>query len=81
MDSHSGSPIFSDDHAQMVMAGLKMGIVNGEYAIETLAFPNKDLAMRQFKEKEEKDAAMMQELLKRDPEALEKIMAKKGGRR
>ena len=81
VDSHSGSPIFSDDHAQMVMAGLKMGIVNGEYAIETLAFPNKDLAMRQFKEKEEKDAAMMQELLKRDPEALEKIMAKKGGRR
>lgn len=80
VDSHSGSPIFSDDHAQMVQFGLKAGIVDGKYALETLPFPNKDMALQALKEKEAQHAKMMAELMQRDPEAVAKIMGKGGGK-
>ena len=80
VDSHSGSPIFADDHVQMVTFGLKSGIVDGKYALETLPFPNKDMALQALKEKEAKHDQMMQQLMQRDPEALAKIMSGGGGK-
>jgi hypothetical protein len=68
------NPIFADDHVQMVTFGLKAGIVDGKYALETLPFPNKDMALQALKEKEAKHEQMMAELMQRDPEALAKIL-------
>jgi hypothetical protein len=42
VDSHSSSPIFSDENTQLIMAGLKTGIVTGEYVVDNLPFPNKE---------------------------------------
>lgn len=80
VDSHSGSPIFADDHMQMVSFGLKTGIVDGKYALETLPFPNKDMALQALKEKEAQHAKMLQELMQRDPEAAAKLMGGGGGK-
>jgi hypothetical protein len=74
VDSHSGSPIFADDHVQMVSFGLKAGIVDGRYALETLPFPNKDMALQALKEKEAKHDEMIKQLMQRDPEAAAKLM-------
>lgn len=76
VDSHSGSPIFADDHQQLIGAGLKMGIVNGDYAIDNLPFPNKDRLHQALKEKQAKEAATFKELMAKDPEAAEKLLAK-----
>ncbi|MDE2472851.1 MAG: hypothetical protein KGL35_30070, partial [Bradyrhizobium sp.] len=61
VDSHSSSPIFSDDHQQLVAFGLKAGIVDGTSAIEMLPFPNKDMLARRFQEKQAAQAKFMQE--------------------
>jgi hypothetical protein len=83
VDSHSGSPIFADDHVQMVTFGLKAGIVDGRYALETLPFPNKDMALQALKEKEAQHAAMIKELMQRDPEQAAKLLqgGGKGGKK
>jgi hypothetical protein len=80
VDSHSGSPIFADDHVQMVTFGLKSGIVDGKYALETLPFPNKDMALQALKEKEAQHAKMIQELMQRDPEQAAKLLSGGGGK-
>lgn len=79
VDSHSGSPIFQDDHQQLIAFGIKAGIVDPHSAIDDLPFPHKDLLHARLKEREEKEAAMMKELVQRDPEAVEKILSKKKG--
>ncbi|PWU21825.1 MAG: hypothetical protein C5B50_00650 [Verrucomicrobia bacterium] len=81
VDSHSSSPIFMDDHQQLIVGGLRLGIVDKHDAIDDLPFPNKEMKHKRLREKEEKEAQLMRELAQRDPEALEKIMAKKGARR
>lgn len=67
VDSHSSSPIFADDHAQLVSFGLTHNIVDGHYAIDTMPFPEKDIAHQALREREAKQA----ELLKQHPELLE----------
>ena len=74
VDSHSSSPIFADDHQQLVAFGIKAGILGPEDALEMLPFPNKDLALTRLKQREEAKQKMLAELMKKDPEALEKIM-------
>jgi hypothetical protein len=61
VDSHSSSPIFSDDHQQLVAFGLKAGIVDGVSAIEMLPYPNKDMLSRRFQEKQAAQAKVVQE--------------------
>jgi hypothetical protein len=79
VDSHKSSPIFANESGQLIFAGAKLGWVDGEYGLDNMPFPNKEMAQQRLRAKEKQQAALMQELLKRDPEALEKIMAKKGG--
>jgi hypothetical protein len=81
VDSHSSSPIFSDDHSNLIGFGIKAGFVDGESAIDLLNFPEKDMLKSRLKEKEAQQQALMKQLLERDPEALEKILTKKTGRR
>jgi hypothetical protein len=68
VDSHSGSPIYEQDHQQLVAFGLKAGIVDAESAIEMLPFPHKDILIYRHREAEKAKA----ELIKQHPELLTK---------
>lgn len=74
VDSHSSSPIFMDNHAQLIMVGVKAGIVTKEMAIDLLPFPHKELMKVSLREQEAKTASLIQQ----HPELLPKLMG--GGR-
>ena len=76
VDSHSSSPIFSDENSQLITAALKLGAVTKEYFIDNLPFPNKEEGKAQIKEQEEKLQAQLQQLIKDNPE-LQEVVAKK----
>lgn len=83
VDSHSSSPIFSDENTQLIMAGAKMGAVTTEYVVDNLPFPNKEEAKAQKKEQDEQKQAQMQKLIAENPD-LGEFLAKKqigGGKR
>ena len=79
VDSHSSSPIYQEDHNNVVAFGMKAGVIDGESAIEMLDLPNKDILLERYKEKEKKQASMFQELLKVDPKSAAKMLS--GGRK
>ena len=60
VDAHSGSPIYHDDHANLLAWGVKAGIVTGESAIEQLPFNHKDILLQRLKQKEEQEAELIQ---------------------
>ena len=61
VDSHSSSPIFADNHQQLVAFGLKAGFVGGDSAIEMLPFPQKDVLKQRYKAMQEQKAKMIKE--------------------
>lgn len=77
VDSHSSSPIYHDDHVQLVAFLAKAGILDPVSAVEMLNLPNKDLIIERIKEREKTQQAMMQKLEQEDPEAFAKVI---GGR-
>ena len=79
VDSHSSSPIFADDNTQLVWQAHKSGIVTSEYVLDQMPFPNKSMAKVQLREKEAKQAQFMQNLMKQNPEAGEKLLLKQAG--
>lgn len=79
VDSHSGSPVFRTEHEQRAAFGFKSGLVDGVSALEMLDLPNRDIIIQRYKEKQEQEQKMIAELVKRDPEALTKILSHKGG--
>jgi hypothetical protein len=78
VDSHSGSPIFADDLAQLIGFGMKAGFVPPEYAIDNLPFPAKDTLKAELKEKQEKQQQFLAKLKQEDPEAYSKLIEKQG---
>jgi hypothetical protein len=83
VDSHSSSPIFSDENTQLIMTGRKMGIVTDEYVIDNLPFPNKEEGKAQKKAQDEQKQQMIQKLIQENPD-LGDWLAKKqigGGKR
>jgi len=76
VDSHSGSPIFANESAQLVTYAHKSGVVDGEYVIDNTALPNKDEAKIRLKEKQKQQQQLMQSLIKQNPEVGEKILQK-----
>lgn len=78
VDSHSGSPIFSDENQQLVFAAHKMGIVDGQYVIDNSNLPNKEAAKTALRAKEAQQAKLMSDLQKTDPEAFAKVLAHGG---
>lgn len=76
VDSHSSSPIFSDENAQLVMVSQQRGIVTAEYVIDTLPFPNKEAAKAQLKESQKQKAEMMQHLSQANPAEAQEAMKK-----
>jgi hypothetical protein len=83
VDSHSSSPIFSDENAQLIMAAHSKGLVQSEYVINNLPFPNREDALAQNKQAAQEKQAMIKQLMAENPEAAEKVLAKTlgGGRR
>jgi len=76
VDSHSSSPIFADETAQLIMAAHAKGVVQTEYVIDNMPFPNKEDAKAQNKEAEKKKAEMIKSLLAENPEVAEKLLTK-----
>lgn len=65
VDSHSSSPIYEQDHANLAAFGLKAGAIDAADTIDMLPFPRRDtlrdkLEMRQQKAAEEKQRLMAQ---------------------
>jgi hypothetical protein len=83
VDSHSSSPIFSDENSQLIMASHAKGIVTKEYVLDNLPFPNREEAKAQNKEAAAAQQKQMAELMKTNPEIGEKVMLKTltGGKR
>jgi hypothetical protein len=79
IDSHSSSPIFADENAQLIFQGLKAGIVQPEYVLDNMPFPNKEIAKIQLREKQEHDAGQLKELLQSNPDVGNKLLEKKVG--
>jgi len=79
VDSHSSSPIFKQQHQQLVAFGLKSGIVNGESAIELLSdLPMRDILIQRWKEAEEQHAQLIKMLMEKDlPGAVQLLSGKK----
>jgi len=76
VDGHTTSPVFADDHQALIMKGVQMGLVDKVSAIEMLPFQKKDVLIARIREAEEKQAAMMKELQRTDPEGFAKAMEK-----
>lgn len=76
VDSHSSSPIFSDEYSQLILMAKRLGIVDDEYVLDNLPFPDKEFAKTMARDRAEKQAALMQKLLQQDPEALTKLLSK-----
>lgn len=73
VDSHSSSPIFMDDHQQLVAFGAKTGWIGAEEGIDLLPFPAKELLKAKYRERESKKALQLQNLLKQHPELGDKV--------
>ena len=76
VDSHSSSPIFSDENTQLVFAAQAKGIVDGEFVIDNTPLPNKEAAKLSYRTQQEAKQKQMQELIRKDPEGAEKLLAK-----
>ena len=61
VDSHSSSPVFADDHQQLVAFGVKAGFIDGEGALDLLPYPRKDVLKQRYKAMQEAKAKMVQE--------------------
>lgn len=83
IDSHSSSPIFADENAQLVVAAHKMGVVDAEYVIDNTQLPNKEAAKVGYRKRQEGQQLMMKQLLQQDPQVAEKVISKQltGSRR
>jgi hypothetical protein len=80
VDSHSSSPIFSDENAQLIMLAFKSGIVDAEYVIDNMPFPNKEYAKVSAVERQKRQQMLMMELQKTNPEAFAKLLSHGGGK-
>jgi len=79
VDSHSSSPIFSDENTQLIVGGLRMGIVDGEYVLDNMPYPDKDYAKAQYRARQASQQQFMQQLMQQHPEIAEKVLAKQAG--
>ena len=76
VDSHSSSPIFADENQQLILGGLKMGYIDGEYAIDNLPYPNKEQAKARLKRREKAKAQEMAAVKQQNPELAAKVAEK-----
>ncbi len=78
VDSHSTSPIYHDDHANLISFGVKAGFITGESAIEQLPYQHKDILISRLRAKEKQQQEMLAGLT---PEERAKVLSHSGGHR
>lgn len=61
VDSHSSSPIYEDNHAQLAFALAKLQAIGAEDLIELMPLPNRDLLKIHLRERQAAQAKMIQE--------------------
>lgn len=76
VDSHSSSPIFSDENTQLVFAAQGKGIVDEEYVIDNTPLPNKEVAKIAAREAKKQKQDMIKQLMQQDPEGARKVLEK-----
>lgn len=81
VDSHSSSPIFADEHQQLIFALRKIGDLDGEYVLDNLPLPDKELAKERLRQRQQQQQQMMQQLQQTNPEAFAKAIAGTGHKR
>lgn len=85
VDSHSSSPIFSDEATQLIFQARKIGDVDGEYMLDNLPFPNKETAKASLKAKGIAQADERKMLIEKaatmPPEVQGKIIEKQFGKK
>lgn len=59
VDSHSASPIFHDDHVNLLAFGLKSGFIGGDTAIEQMPFNHKDILLQRLQKMEAEKLQLM----------------------
>jgi hypothetical protein len=79
VDSHSTSPIYHDDHQNLISWGVKAGFIGGDSAIEELPFQHKDLLLARYKEMQQQKQAMLAKLEKEDPIAFARAIGGHSG--
>jgi hypothetical protein len=76
IDSHSSSPIFANENEQLIFSSHKTGIVDDEYVLDNMPFPNKEAAKIAARERKAQKAHMMEKFLEQFPELGEKLALK-----
>jgi len=76
VDSHSSSPIFADDHEQLIAFGIKAGFLDGEDAIDDLPYPEKEKKKTRLRERQKAAAEEKQKILQEHPELSEGLAKK-----
>lgn len=61
VDSHSTSPIYEDDHRELVAFLLKNQIINGDSALDMLSVPMRELLKQRFKEMQQQKEKLIEE--------------------
>ena len=61
VDSHSSSPIYEENHQQIVAFLLKAGVIDGASALELLNVPNLDVLLQRLEEQQAAKAKFLQE--------------------
>ena len=62
VDSHSSSPIFSDQTAQLIFQARKIGDVDAEYMLSNLPFPNAEIAINAARKRAAEGAQKQEQL-------------------
>lgn len=83
VDSHSSSPIFANENENLIFSSFKAGIVDDEYVLDNLPYPNRDAAKLAAKERKAHKAQEMQKLLAEHPDIGEALAKKQltGGKK
>jgi hypothetical protein len=79
VDGHTTSPVFADEQLGLLTNGLKLGVIDKLSFIEQAPLQNKDIIITRMREKEEKEAAMLAQLQKANPEEYYKLLEKSAG--
>lgn len=76
VDSHSSSPIFADDHEQLIAFGIKAGFLDGEDAIDDLPYPEKEKKKTRLRERQKAAAESKEKMLQQYPQLAESLAKK-----
>lgn len=84
VDSHSSSPIYEEDHKDIVGFLVKAGLIDGESVYDLLPIPQRELLKARYAIMQKAKAAAQEKLMQeaeQNPQALKALKSIQGGRR